>query len=63
MHTPCTRHAPALHPPCTRQAHRSSLTGLRTELPEEVVPAEVQRLFDTYKVFNPDYKDKELVFD
>ena len=25
--------------------------------------AEVQRLFDTYKVFNPDYKDKELVFD
>lgn len=28
-----------------QQAHRSSLAGLRTELPEEVVPAELQRIF------------------
>ena len=34
-----------MHSPCTHQAHRSSLAGLRTELPEEVVPAELQRIF------------------
>uniref|UniRef100_A0A7S0EK96 SP-RING-type domain-containing protein n=1 Tax=Phaeocystis antarctica TaxID=33657 RepID=A0A7S0EK96_9EUKA len=28
-----------------QQAHKSSLAGLRTELPEEVVPAELQRVF------------------
>ena len=44
-HPPCTRQAHAMHTPCTRQAHKSSLAGLRTELPEEVVPAELQRVF------------------
>ena len=28
-----------------QQAHKSSLAGLRSELPEEVVPAELQRIF------------------
>ena len=30
-----------------QKAHKSSLAGLRTELPQEVVPAELQRLFES----------------
>ena len=44
--TKCQENLRALHMvEAQQQAHRSSLAGLRTELPEEVVPAELQRVF------------------
>ena len=44
--TKCQENVRALHMvEAQQQAHKSSLTGLRTELPEEVVPTELQRVF------------------